>query len=394
MSANLKNEVKLMNFDLKNKKIVIWGTSIDAIRCIYLLKSQNIEIEYLVNTNHHIDSFMSYSVLEPSPSTLHGRFVIVATMSKTYFPIARQLREYQLTEFIDFIYWEWLFKKLVLLHGNCLTDILRNMLCSSAAFNRGFFVYPHMLIHLIKNIDCNLLNNIDIFIHQDIKDDNSIGYEVSDSYIRGFLKDTAIDITIPNLFGLSLLTHPQTRFGNPNNPSINNNQQPWGLFPTSDIVIDKCVANGMSTSEIISHCKSDDAMSPEFIIDNYNKYLDKIRVREKNWDIPMSDFIITNMKHKKLFYDSGHPTNVIIEYICIKVLHMLGIEENTVYSLSALDDYEDPVYPCVAKVLELNWYSNNGEYIRGSSKAIKIKDTMDIEEYIREYLLWCYGQES
>ena len=48
------------------------------------------------------------------------------------------------------------------------------------------------------------------------------------------------------------------------------------MFPHADIIIDKCVEKGMKVEEIIAFCKGDSALERNVIIDNFNKYMDKI----------------------------------------------------------------------------------------------------------------------
>jgi hypothetical protein len=54
---------------------------------------------------------------------------------------------------------------------------------------------------------------------------------------------------------------------------------------------------------------------------------------------------------------------------------------------SDLDDYELPIYPKVKEILKLEFDEND---IRKSSHGKKMDKKMSFEEYIREYLYWCY----
>ncbi len=49
--------------------------------------------------------------------------------------------------------------------------------------------------------------------------------------------------------------------------------------------------------------------------------------------------------------------------------------------------HENPVYPVVINYLRMNWKE---EELRKSFTAKKMCKFMDFEEYIREYLWWCY----
>ena len=77
------------------------------------------------------------------------------------------------------------------------------------------------------------------------------------------------------------------------------------MFPHADIIIDKCVEKGMKVEEIIAFCKGDSALERNVIIDNFNKYMDKIKKREKAWDIKIYDFIMENYKKISYFMMEG-----------------------------------------------------------------------------------------
>lgn len=69
-----------------------------------------------------------------------------------------------------------------------------------------------------------------------------------------------------------------------------------------------------------------------------------------------------------------------------RILDILKID-NDIATDVQLDWHEVPVYPTVKKFLQLEW---SEEEIRKSKKAKRIADKMDTQQYIREYLFWCY----
>lgn len=195
-----------------------------------------------------------------------------------------------------------------------------------------------------------------------------------------------IEITVPHLFGLGKAFFPQSAW-NQRNEWINNAGDVNGMFPHADVIIDKCVKEGMSTDDIITYCKSDDALDREAIVTNFDIYMEKIKEREKAWDIKIYDFIKQKYRNEKLFYDVGHPTNVIMKKICRDILNILGIEESNIYTDENMDMHENPVYPAVKHWLKMEW---DEQEIRKSGSAKKCCSKMDFEEYIREYLWWNY----
>ena len=84
----------------------------------------------------------------------------------------------------------------------------------------------------------------------------------------------------------------------------------------------------------------------------------------------------------------GHPTNVILRKYSIDILKKLGIDDENIHTEVELDAYEMPIYPSIKKILGLRWDKEN---IRQCKSAKRMRDTMNLEEYIYEYLWWCHG---
>ena len=212
---------------------------------------------------------------------------------------------------------------------------------------------------------------------------------MSDEYIRAIFAGER-EIIIPHLFGLGQAFFPQSpeKGVNKCNAAIANGEDFNGMFPHADKVIDKCVEENMNVENIISFCKSSSALSTADILGNFKKYMDKIKDREKGWDIKIYNFILSNYKKEKLFYDKGHPTNIILKKISLDILFELGLQEDCICTDLKLDAYENPIYPIVAQCLELKWDEIE---IRKSTYAKKMCVKMDFDEYIREYVQWSYG---
>ena len=380
MKMNLNN--------VNEKKIVIFGTGIDGLRCKDVLyKQYQLSPEYFVVNNCQQTNFAGFSVQECDKQNIGEHFVLVATKEATYPMIKKQLCDMGYIEFEHFIFYEWMFKKLVLLHGNCHLDVIEEYLRSSRNFLEKYSIYPNPRICMndSKTILTTVLQNIDLWIHEDIQDNNGYSYYLSDNYLRNQMQETVEEITIPHLFGAGKAFFPHSEV-NRNNASLSNGKDKNGMFPYADLLIEQCVEKGLSADETVQFCMGENCIIEKDILENFNYFMDKIQQREKSWDIKIYDFIVRNYKVKKLFYDMGHPTNVILEYIAYEILDRLEIKD----LLSAdirLDYHEVPVYPAICKVLGLEW---RDEKIRTSSEAKRIATEMDVEEYIKEYLYWCH----
>lgn len=194
--------------DIRCRNIAILGTSLDAVKCAYFLHKQNIPINCFLNTAAKIDTFMKYPVYEPDSDHLQtGTYIIVAvgTMA-TYLDLSNQLRKLGLKEFVDYAYYKWINRELVLLHGNCHMSIIKEYLESSETFTDKYAIYPNPLIHNNSGgINDFVLSNCDIWIHEEILKENKYGYFLSDEYIRNRFMELSvnpIELIIPNLFGL------------------------------------------------------------------------------------------------------------------------------------------------------------------------------------------------
>ena len=355
-----------------NKEIIIFGTGIDGLRCMNMLFIQyRMYPEYFVVNHCQQTNFAGYLVKECTRENLNGKYILVATKDWTYKTIYGQLCGLGLVEFEHFIYYEWMFKKLVLLHGNCHLDIIESYLKSSKEFTKRYSIYPNPRIcdNKQRTIHKEVLEHIDLWIHQDIQDNNSYGYELSDSYLRKGIKETAVEIVIPNLWRAGKIIFPQS-YENKKNASLSNGKDKNGMFPQADFLIDECVEKGLSKEEIVAFCLDENALREEEVKNNFDYYMDKLCLREKQWDIKIVEFIRMWFRKKKLFYDIGHPTNVILKYISSEILKKLEIEE-AISSNICLDFHEVPVYPAVRKYLNMEWEE---EKIRVSNDDKRIEE--------------------
>ena len=212
---------------------------------------------------------------------------------------------------------------------------------------------------------------------------NKDGYKLSDEYIEQYLNKNCLNITVPNLFGFGKAFFPQFCWNKRNKPL---NADRNGMFPHADIFIDKCVENSKNEDEIVQLIQEGEPFTEKEILDTFNESMKKLLERQSNWDISIYDFIQNNYQKQQLFYDQGHPTNIVMAEITKQVLKKLNIHGEP-YCEQAMDAHEEFVYPCVSKALSLNWKQ---EEIRKSTDAKKIEDIMDLKEYVKEYIWWCY----
>lgn len=373
---------------LKHKEVVVYGTGVNAVKCVRFLENNDIKIDYILDGRAGIGKFKDYPVYMPSDERLAGKYIVVACAGGTYEAIRERLHKYK--EFKDYIYYNWLNKKMVYLHGNCHMDVIEACLDSSGKFRKEYAIYPAARVCMNQPINTDILEDMDIWIHEDIQKNNRFGYEFSDEYLGRFMTEDVVEIIMPHLYGLGGGFFPYAKEWNNKNTALLNGADRTSMFPRRDALIEQCLENNMGLEQICSYVQENDIVSGEYILENFNVYINKIQQREKYWDIKISDFILEHYRSEKLFYDDGHPTNVLLEKISADILQILGVPDNVSTDIR-LDLNEIPVYPWIRKVLGMEWTE---EYIRTSENAIKCNDYMDIEEYIREYIWWCYPERN
>lgn len=374
--------------DIKNKEVVVYGTGGNAAKCVYELENNGIDIKYLLDGREGIGKFKDYPVYMPSDKWLKGKYIVAACASETYKVIQDRLHKYK--EFKDYIYYNWVNKKMVFLHGNCHMDVIEAYLNSSERFQREYAVYPSPRVCMNIPVNTDVLENMDIWIHEDIRPDNRFGYEFSDKYLREFTAEKVHEIIVPHLYGLGGGFFPFAKDWNNRNTALLNGVNKVGMFPRRDALIEQCLEKNMGLQQIYNYIQENDIVPREYILENFDFYINKIQQREKEWDIKISDFILEHYRSEKLFYDDGHPTNVIFEKISADILQILDIPDR-IFTDIRLDANEIPIYPWIRKVLGMEWTE---QCIRTSKNANKCGDSMDIKEYIREYIWWCYPEKN
>ncbi len=367
------------------QKIVIFGTGGHAARDFYTLR-KDYEVMWFFDNNKEGGTFQSKEIKKPDSNNIYKYFIAVSTSESFYAEIAEQLKRYGLMELKDFCLGSALGKKTVLLHGNCHMDILKQYMMTSDIFQKEYFIYPLPPIHkLKKKIDDDLLQNCNVFIHQDIRKENSFGYYFSDDYIVPRLGKMCKNIVVPNVVNFGKAFFPQMTI-NKNNPQYPGSD--YGMFPFGDKNVDRLVEEGNCEIDKILAVIGGAFYTSEYVKQKFHEYVGEMFEREKNWDVKIMHYILKNYGLKKLFYDFRHPCNDIIREICIGVFKILNLDARDIGEVKeTLGKYEQAVYPCVIQALHLQWGNEN---LR--ENGFKLSDEiMDFKEYYREYLYWSFG---
>lgn len=379
-----------------NRPIAIWGTDKEGAETYFKLERDGYKVDCFFDNK--IDGeesfFLDKKVKKPDLHKVKGYFIFVACKYYTYQIITEQLESYGMNEIADFIFFDSYKKKVVLIHGNCHMEVLRHYLERTKNFKDRYCIYPNSVIQDNKRgyINDDLLKLCDVLIEQDIRNENRFGYKLCSEYINSQLSEEALKITIPNLFGLGGGFFPYHE-DNDLNQYLRNGENKNGMFPKRIILIDDMLAKEYTETEIIEKMSKKDLVPKEEILSNFEKYLQKIRDREINLDVHVFEFIRQNYRDRQLFFDLGHPTNIVMEEIWRQVCNIMGIEPVLITPVEKmLDEYEEPILPCVKEALGLSYGGDCR--IRKSDRSYRLSDEMNLSSYIKEYIWWKRKSEN
>ncbi len=279
-------------------------------------------------------------------------------------------------------------KKAVVIYGNCHTEIISQMLESCQAFNEKYYIIPTKRIQNIKDpqelyADC--YRQCDVFIHQSIRLNNRYGEEYASEKIISRLKEGCKVISIPNVYHLPICFFPQYSDAQ---------ELRWNgtTYFFRDSIIDSHADKLFKLFRLVKRDYNNPMLyDKDKIVASFEAFVDKVRKREQDWDIKVSDFILKNYRSHQLFYDPNHPTNFFLNYITSELLKiLLNKDSRDIMMLNAnecLDTIEMPVCKSVIEALQLKW---ENDIIRESKpNTNKLQSKMTFTNYTYQYLS-CY----
>lgn len=368
----------------------------------YVLYGVGVEAEYFLYENQDVLQDIAFCIDRKDVSTFYGlevyhledvdvlqlintHYFIVAAWGSNFAEIKKDLCRYGLKEWEHFIWSRAFRRKVVVINANCHGVAVKNYLCQSVSFLNGYMIYPIPAVHLSEGvIDIDLLRHTDVYIHQDIRRENSISYQLADEYVQQYLPKSVMDICIPNLVGMGTWMYPSLggadKFLNPGKESI------YVLY--RDRVLDEAAKKCHTYEEIkkfwIDYKYEENRMENDFII-----CMNKLKEREKNWDIKIYDYIMGNYRTVPCFTDASHPSKYVMKVIGRQIARIMGLTD--------IDDdgYESNMglmVPIMNSVLE--YFQLNFQVPCESRKAYFSKMTeSEIDDYIKAYFWW-YHQVS
>lgn len=273
-------------------------------------------------------------------------------------------------------------KKKVIVYGNCHANNIALILKQINEFTEEYEmieVKPVFEINDVSYFDTIDFKSCDLFIHQAIRKNNRYGEEFSSERIIERLSKDCRIIAIPNVYHLPQCFFPQYT----EEKEFKFKNGITAFF--RDEIIDELYKKGYSDKKIAELYVNHEFYDVNSIKKEYENFIEKVKLREKDWNIKVVDFIERECVSSKLFYDPNHPTNYFFKYIVKELLTILDIKYNEKcvdeIKVIDLDTYEMPITTQVRKVLNMTFEE---EEIRKTGAKILI-ERMYIKQYVKQY---------
>lgn len=245
-------------------------------------------------------------------------------------------------------------------YGNCQLAALSKYIDS---------IYKHeiKIFYVLKNVSEiekleNWLMDCDVFIYQNVKSDALIGNNVenftSDNLIKKFKFNKTI--CVPSIYFSGYFPEPiSLQF-----PIFKNNNKLLELLPNYTIGYKMwAILNlQLKSVDIFSIISKDDFIHNQVLKDNFINSLYELRIREKNnnVDIIVSDFIEFNYHKSRLFHTTNHPSKYLFIFIVNEILKLLKLEDliQDNFDFDVMETEKKIfILPCVKKFFQLEHIS-------------------------------------
>lgn len=235
-----------------------------------------------------------------------------------YHDVAQRLIELGEVEGKDFLWMEQLHRKLIILYGNCHVRILKEYFMNNPFLNREYAIMCFCVNYDDVNIKyprIGLLKNCDILIMPDIRENNQLSVPGVEQLTKMLNPDARVCI-YPNLYGYNLF-YPQIieNDENVNEKHMRNvNHDIANIAPIQKGVIrqlqglrdgniDKMYKEDKTVDEMIICMEDADTYDEMSIKMEFEKTINKLRIREHACDINISEFIMENYRNIQLYYE-------------------------------------------------------------------------------------------
>lgn len=375
---------------LSNKhKYILYGTGGEAER--FLFQNPNIlpDIAFCIDKKNR-EKFYDLNVCQIDDVNVRDYIgthcIIVAAGNEDIFlEIKHILCNYGLKEWRNFIWSKTVGRKVVLINANCHGAAIQKYLEQSARFCNEYMVYPIPEIQLNTEgeISDDLLKNTDVYIHQDIRAENPMGYKLSDEYVRAHLSQYVIDICIPNFVGMAKWMYPNLGNLDRTMPSM---KGPINIL-FRDSVLDEAVLVCNSFHEI-KNFWGNYKYEASKMDNDFTTCMDKLKRREENWDIKIFDYIMSNYRRIPCFTDASHPSKYVMREVGRQVADLIGLDDVCDKQYESQLGLMAPIMDCILKNFGLSFdVPREVRYEYLGKRTVEEPD-----DYIKAYCWWYHGK--
>uniref|UniRef100_UPI0040572634 WcbI family polysaccharide biosynthesis putative acetyltransferase n=1 Tax=Acetatifactor sp. TaxID=1872090 RepID=UPI0040572634 len=369
------------------KKYVLYGCGLEGEKFLYKNFYMKEQIAYCIDVFHkgEFHGIPIYNIEEAE--NLERYKILVAAIWETYLKIKEILETYGLKEFSNFMWASEFNKKIIGINANCHGLSVKEYLENCPEFAAQYIIHPIPQVHMNdkREINVELLRNLDVYIHQDIRKDNAYGYKLSDEYTVAHLKEGCQDIVIPNFVGMGGWLFPQIRDASRTLKMLHGE---GGIF-LKDLIMEEAFDKGMVAIEDYIEFYNTYSYPSEFLAEEYKKYIHKMREREQNWSIKIVDWIIDNFRKVPCFVDHGHASSYLMYEVGRQVALLLGI--TALPDISKLQIRLGTPSPMPKNVKDYfnmawEWECDKPKNFLGDYDSVE-----NLAGYIRGYLWWYHG---
>lgn len=163
------------------------------------------------------------------------------------------------------------------------------------------------------------------------------------------------------------------------------------MYRREDCNINDMVLDGISTKEIVQRLSSEEFYSKKQVDKNRRISLRLVEAAEKNVDIAIGDYIKENYQREMLYQNFIHPNKSILWEYIRRLLQKIGISNKGVDMLEEIspahihEGGDVPIYPSVAKHLELEFIEEDTQYEVLTNVGIQLMTFAEYTEYYAEY---------
>ena len=275
-------------------------------------------------------------------------------------------------------------KPTFVVYGNCQAGVLQDIL-NSAPFVADHYetVYYQSFDHPTEGmaaIDPGIMARCAILWRQ--SDDNTpFSYE-------GRMPEDTRTVTFPSV-DLGILWPNQT-----NDPLFGREvRYPYGMFPYGDRMLMQIAKEGL-------HGAAGQAEFTQCWLDQpfpFERYLDielqRLIRREQGTQVKMAAYVLSHFRTDRLLWSYNHPTRTLFAVLLNRLiaatfpeskkvdhpLHLAGDRLFSEYDPFAAS-YQSPIFPAVAKALDLQWWSADDTYYFHEGQRL------NCEQFVELYL--------